>query len=104
MTAATPALCGPTANTALARALARRERHRQRPLAVRALNLTAVAVLVAASVYVWLLHGFMPPLVVPAALALLALEFHWAARVLAWGLERLAQFMQRLRRLLRLTP
>jgi hypothetical protein len=61
----------------------------------------AVAVLVAASVELFLRFGFLPPLVVPAVIALLALEFRWAARVLAWGLERLARFTRRLRGVMR---
>ena len=84
--------------TQLTRALARRDRHRQRRLAVRALTLAAVALLVAGSVEVVLRYGFAPPLLVPACVALLALEFHWAARLLAWGLERLTRFMRFLRK------
>src|SRR3954463_14252644 len=85
-------------STALGRPLARREPHRRRPLVLRALTVAAVLVLVAAAVEVWLRFGFLPPLFLPAVIALLALEFRWAARVLAWGLERLARFAQRLRR------
>jgi hypothetical protein len=85
--------------SALTRALARRDRHRERSLHVRALPLTAVAALVAASVELFLHFGFLPPLLVPALVALLALEFRWAARVLAWGLERLGGLTDRLRRI-----
>jgi hypothetical protein len=85
-------------NTPLARALARRERHRARPIALRALPLVAVAVLLATSVEVYLRVGFLPPLVLPAVVALLALEFHWAARLLAWGIGRVTRLIRRVRR------
>jgi hypothetical protein len=87
--------------THLTRALARRERHRQRHLVVRALTLLAVGALIAGSVEVVLRWGFSPPLLVPACVGLLALEFHWAARLLAWGLERLTRFGRKLRRIAR---
>ncbi len=89
------------ASTSLTRALARRERHRERPLGVRALPFAALAALVVASVELFLRFGVLPPLLVPAVIALLALEFRWAARVLAWGLERLARFTRPLRNMAR---
>src|SRR4051812_21075870 len=82
----------------LRRALARRDRHRQRPFVLRALTVVALILLVAASAEVWLRFGLLPPLLLPATIALLELEFAWAARLLAWGLERLARFARRSRR------
>lgn len=79
-------------STALTRALARRERHRARPVAFRALTVAAAAAVVAAAVLMYLDIGFLPPLVVPVVVALLALEFHWAARLFAWGAERLRRY------------
>jgi uncharacterized membrane protein YdfJ with MMPL/SSD domain len=89
------------AGTALTRALARRERHRRRALGIRALTFAALALLVAVAVTLFLRLGFLPLLFVPAVIALLALEFRWAARALAWGLERLARFVRRVRRVVR---
>src|SRR3954454_11993484 len=88
----------PDASTALARALARRDRHRQRPLGLRVVPFAGVAVLVGASVEMFLHTGFLPPLVTPAVVALLALEFLWAARLLAWGIERVTRLARRLTR------
>jgi hypothetical protein len=85
------------ASNALPGALARRERHQKRPLIVRALTLAALVPFVVASVEVWLRFGFLPPLFLPVVVALLALEFLWAARVVAWGLDRLARFTRRAR-------
>ena len=85
-------------NTALARALARRSRHRQRSLAVRALPFAGLVVLVGVSVEIFLRFGFLPPLLVPAIVALLALEFRWAARLLAWGIARVTRFIRWVRR------
>jgi hypothetical protein len=87
--------------TSLSRALARRERHRARPLVVRGLTLAAAVALVAGDVDVYLRFGFLPPLVVPIVVALLALEFHWAARLFAWGAERLRRYGRGLRALVR---
>jgi hypothetical protein len=87
--------------TSLSRALARRERHRERPLVVRGLTLVAAVVLVAGDVAVYLRFGFLPPLVLPVVVALLALEFHWAARLFAWGAERLRRYGRRLKALVR---
>ena len=64
----------------------------------------AVVLLVAASVEVTLGFGFSPPFLLPAVIAILALEFHWAARLLAWGIERWVRFIRRLRRLARGFP
>ena len=88
---------GESTSTALTRALARRERHRARPLVVRVLTLAGVAALVAADVAVYLHYGFLPPFVAPVVVALLALEFHWAARLLAWGIVRVRRLARRLR-------
>src|SRR3954451_8611801 len=85
-------------NTALARALARRWRHRQRSLAVRALPFAGLVVLVGASVEIFLRFGFLSPLLVPAIVALLALEFRWAARLVAWGIARATRLIRWLRR------
>jgi hypothetical protein len=57
-----------------------------------------VAVLIGASVEIFLRFGFLPPLVTPAVVALLALEFLWAARLLAWGIERVTRLARRLAR------
>jgi len=57
-----------------------------------------VAVLIGASVEIFLRFGFLPPLVTPAVVALLALEFLWAARLLAWGIERITRLARRLAR------
>jgi hypothetical protein len=75
----------------LDRALARRERHRQRPPFIRAVTLAMPLLLIGASVEVFLRFGFLPPFLLPVVIALLALEFVWAARVLAWGLVRLSR-------------
>src|SRR3954451_18726637 len=81
-------------NTALARALARRSRHRQRSLAVKALPFAGLAVLVGVSVEIFLRFGSLPPLLVPAIVALLAREFRWAARLLAWVIARVPRFLR----------
>jgi fatty acid desaturase len=97
MSAPEPGL--PNEQTALTRALARRERHRQRPHVLRALPFVALGILVAASVAAFLRFGFLPPLVVPAAVALLALEFVWAARLLAWGIRRVRRLVRGVKRI-----
>jgi hypothetical protein len=89
------------ASGALTNALARRARHRQRPLVVRAAAFLALLLLLAASAEIWLRVGFLPPLLVPAVVALLALEFAWAARVLAWGLDRFWRFTRAVGRVVR---
>jgi fatty acid desaturase len=94
-----PEVRAPSEKPPLTRALARRERHRQRPLAVRALPFVAVGILVAASVAAFLRLGFLPPLVAPAIVALLALEFVWAARLLAWGIGRVTRVARGLKRI-----
>jgi uncharacterized protein (TIGR02611 family) len=59
----------------------RRERHRERPLVVRALFVAAGFTVVAAGAAMLVLPG--PALVViPIGLAMLALEFAWAERLL----------------------
>jgi hypothetical protein len=85
-------------DTPLARTLARRSRHRQRSLVVRALPFAGLVVVVGASIEIFLRFGFLPPLVVPAIVALLALEFRWAARLLAWGIARVTRFIRWVRR------
>ena len=66
---------------AIRRLLRQRERHVQRPKAVRALWVVAAFTVVAAGVAMLLLPG--PALVViPVGLAMLALEFTWAERAL----------------------
>lgn len=66
---------------------ARRERHRQRPWPLRALTVLAGIALLAAGVAMIVLPG--PALaVIPAALALLALEFAWAERALSKSIEQ----------------
>ena len=93
-----------TPSTARPRALARRARHRARPVVVRALTLAAAAALVVADVGVYLRFGFLPPLVVPVVVALLALEFRWAARLVAWGVQRLRRYGNRLKAIARRLP
>ncbi len=66
----------------------RRERHRRRPLVLRALTVAGGFALLVPAV---LLVPLVPELGVPlllAALGLLALEFAWAARALAWTIRR----------------
>jgi hypothetical protein len=82
----------------LTRALARRERHRQRPLSLRALTLAAVLALVTAGVLIVIDFDFWPPFVLPAVVAILALEFRWAARLVAWAVGRWVRLGRALRR------
>ncbi len=71
----------------LARLRARRERHRQRHVAVRFGVAVGGFVVVLAGIAMLVLPG--PGLVVIAAgLALLALEFAWAERTLHWTVRR----------------
>lgn len=83
----------------LARVLARRERHRRRPLLVRVLAGTAGMILfvVGAALVVPLPEAGLPLLL--AGVALLALEFDWAVRVH----ERVLRLVARLRALPRWT-
>lgn len=87
--------------TAAARLHARRERHRQRPVAVRILGVAAGAVLAAAGL---VLLVPLPEAGVPAilgGLGLLALEFDWAAAALL-RVERAWQRFKRLPRAVQL--
>ncbi len=65
---------------------AQRERHRERPFAVRALYVVAGFTLLAAGLAMLLLPG--PAFVViPVGLAVLSLEFAWAEKLLAHALR-----------------
>jgi hypothetical protein len=77
---------------ALDEILARRERHRRRPVVLRAglVALGFLAGLVALPVVVVLPEAGVPLLI--AALGLLALEFDWAAQAFAWVVWRWRQF------------
>jgi hypothetical protein len=77
------------AQQVVARVFARRERHRRRPLPLRiAVALAGFVLLALAAVLVLLPEVGLPALF--GALALLALEFDWAARLLG-GAVRLAE-------------
>lgn len=70
----------------VARLEAQRERHRERPLAVRGLYVAVGFTLLAAGVAMLILPG--PAFVViPIGLALLSLEFAWAEKLLAHALK-----------------
>lgn len=77
-------------DTPLTRALARRDRHRRRPLIVRALTVAAGVFVCGVAVILFLAPEVALPLLV-AGLGLLALEYDWAARALAWALMRSAR-------------
>ena len=74
----------PSQDPRIARVHERRERHRRRPLPVRVLVATGGFVLGVVSIPPLLI---LPEIGLPmmlAALGILALEFDWAARALAW--------------------
>ena len=73
--------------TASQRLRERRERHRRRPLAVRALVVAGGAAAVAGGAALLVLPGPGIPVLV-LGLGLLALEFEWADRLLSYVLRR----------------
>lgn len=74
----------------------RQRRHRERHLVVRVLVVVAGLAVLAAGVALIVLPG--PAIVViPAGLALLALEFSWAERLLAGSVARLERTRRRRR-------
>jgi putative transmembrane protein PGPGW len=82
------------ARQVVARVFARRERHRRRPLPVRvAVALGGFVLLALGAVLVVLPEAGLP--VVMAALALLALEFDWAAQLLARAIRLAERIRQR---------
>jgi hypothetical protein len=86
--------------TPLSRALARRDRHRQRSLIVRGVTVVAGGLVCGVAVILFFAPEVALPLLV-AGLGLLALEFDWAARGLAWALTRSARITGWFRRMSR---
>ena len=83
---------GPTHDDAVAAVLARRLRHRERGIVVRAVVATFATALLVAAIPLFVL---LPELGLPIllwSLSLLALEFDWAAKAYAWVTWRWQQF------------
>jgi uncharacterized protein (TIGR02611 family) len=92
------ATLGPMSDHRVIRSLReRRERHLQRHLALRAAVVLGALALLAVGTLLLVLPGPGIPLIV-AALALLALEFVWAERLLAYTLRKAERAKQAIRR------
>ncbi len=77
-----PAPASPARPAIVERLLARRDRHKKRTMAFRVAWSASAFLIIVAGVLITPLPGPGPLIVIPAGLAMLALEFVWAERLL----------------------